>query len=92
MSDMAHKLSGIKQADRLQAQGTAELALWSCSLFLKVGGAFTAKMFKSQEADDFYRSFRPLFKTAKRIELNATRKTSKEFYIVGKGYSGKNLW
>lgn len=86
VSDMSPKLTGIKSADRGQAVHLAELALWAAEFCLKPGGTFVAKMFKSGEADSFYRSSLPRFDKLRRTELRSTRGSSNEFYIVGEGF------
>lgn len=83
ISDLSPKLTGIKTADRMQSIGLVERAYYFASEFLISGGNFVAKAFKSNEAEEFYRSIRGDFKKVIRKELASTRKTSKEFYIVG---------
>lgn len=86
LSDMSPKLSGIKEADQAGTVACAELALWGAGRLLKPGGAFVCKVFKGNETELFYRSARPHFDKLQRTELDATRKTSNEFYILGVGF------
>src|SRR5690606_32916498 len=88
LSDMAPKITGIKDVDRMASAGCAELALWAAGQLLRPGGGFVVKVFKSNEAQEFFRSARPAFETLVRCELKSTRKTSTEFYIVGTGFRG----
>lgn len=90
LSDMSPKLSGIKEADRLAAVGLVELAFWVAGRVLKNGGSFVAKVFKSNEAEEFYRQVRPSFEKLQRQQLDSTRKTSNEFYLVGTGFNRNN--
>ncbi|MEZ4755078.1 MAG: RlmE family RNA methyltransferase [Bdellovibrionota bacterium] len=83
MSDMSAKLTGIKVADQAASVGLAETALWVSQQMLRPGGIYLAKVFKGGEVDEFVKSIRPLFNKVIRAELKSTRKTSKEFYIVG---------
>ncbi len=88
LSDMSPKLCGIPEVDRYAAVGLNELAAWACGYTLRQGGNFVVKVFKSNEAEQFVKSIRPLFNKVVRSELDATRKTSNEFYVVGLGYKG----
>lgn len=83
ISDLSPKLTGIKTADRMQSIGLVERAYYFASEFLVSGGTFVTKVFKSNEAEEFYRSIRGDFNKVIRKELDSTRKTSTEFYIVG---------
>ena len=86
LSDMAPKLSGIVELDRSQCQSLAERALLIASRCLNKAGALVVKVFKSPESEQFVKSVRPLFNSVKRVELDATRSTSNEFYIVALGF------
>lgn len=86
LSDMSPKLSGIKEVDRFGSVACAELALWAATKVLKSGGNLVIKVFKSSETDAFVKSFRPMFNKVVRSELDATRKTSNEYYLVGFGF------
>ena len=85
LSDMSAKLTGIREADQAAAAGCAELALWVAQQILRPNGNLVMKVFKGQEVDNFFRASRPLFQKLNRVELDSTRKTSNEFYIVGVG-------
>lgn len=86
LSDLAPKLSGIREADEAQTIALAETALEVCKQALKPGGAFVVKLFKSNDSDTFVRSAKAQFARAARCELDTTRKTSSEFYLVGSGF------
>lgn len=88
LSDMSPKLSGIKEADQAGTVACAELALWAATQLLRKGGAFVCKVFKGNETEQFYRAARPQFDKLVRSELDATRKTSNEFYLIGFGFKG----
>lgn len=90
ISDMSPKLTGIPEVDRIAAVGLNELALWVCGATLKIDGSFVAKVFKGNETEQFVKSMRPVFNKVVRSELDATRKTSNEFYVVGIGYKGSS--
>lgn len=86
ISDMSVKLIGIKDADNASACGLAELALAICYDALGEDGNFVCKVFKSNDIEQLIRKIRPAFTKITRAELDSTRKTSKEFYIVGVGF------
>jgi 23S rRNA (uridine2552-2'-O)-methyltransferase len=86
MSDMSPKLSGIKEADQAGIVGCAELALWVAQTFLKPGGSFVVKVFKGPAVEGFVKVSRGMFNKLLRTELDSTRSTSNEFYLVGLGF------
>jgi len=88
ISDMSPKLTGIKVADQMGTVACAELAVWVAQQVLKPGGTLVMKVFKGNETDQFHRANRTLFEKLNRIELESTRKTSNEFYLVGQGFKG----
>ncbi|MCL4154007.1 UNVERIFIED_CONTAM: hypothetical protein GTU68_034595 [Idotea baltica] len=85
ISDLSPKLTGIKTTDRIQSVGLVERAYYFASQFLVPGGSFVAKLFKSNEAEEFVRGIRKDFEKIYRKELKSTRKTSSEFYVVATG-------
>lgn len=91
MSDMSSKLTGIREADQAAICGILELALFVMQKTLKQNGVFIAKVFKGGDIDKIIKEARKLFGTIKRAELNATRKTSNEFYIICLDYKANNV-
>jgi 23S rRNA (uridine2552-2'-O)-methyltransferase len=90
LSDMSPKLSGIPEVDHNASVALNELAAWTCQYVLRPAGNFVAKVFKSNESEQFIRSLRPSFNKIVRSELDSTRKTSNEFYVIGLGYKGSH--
>ncbi len=89
LSDMSPKLSGISEVDRSAAVGLAELALAISKKCLKTGGVLVIKVFKGNETEEFYRKLlQPAFEKTVRVELDATRKTSNEFYLFARNFKG----
>lgn len=86
LSDMSPKLSGIREVDMAASLGLIELCLDVASRVLKPGGNLVCKTFKGGGVDTFVKNIRPLFNKVLRSELDATRKTSNEFYIIGLGF------
>lgn len=87
LSDMSPKLTGIKEQDHQTALMCAEMALDICKKVLKPKGNVVIKLFKSGEAETFVRTSRQFFSRIARSELDSTRKTSNEFYMIGLGFS-----
>jgi len=86
LSDMSPKLSGIKELDAAQTVACGELALHTSFGVLKSGGAFVAKLFKNNDTEIFVKSLRKHFAKVDRMELDSTRGSSNEFYIIGLGF------
>ena len=85
LSDMSTKLTGIKEADQAATVVVAELALFIAQQVLRPAGNLVIKVFKSNETDQFVKTLRPLFNKINRTELDASRSTSKEYYLVALG-------
>jgi 23S rRNA (uridine2552-2'-O)-methyltransferase len=88
ISDMSPSLTGIREVDSWAARSLAELAFSVAEVALRPGGTLVIKVFKSSEIDQFYRSIQQRFGKLIRKELKSTRKTSNEFYIVGREFKG----
>ena len=88
LSDMSPKLCGIKEVDRYAEVACAELALSIAKDVLKPGGNLVMKVFKHDKTEAFYKTCNPFFTKVVRKELDATRTSSNEFYIVGMGLKG----
>lgn len=86
LSDMSPKLSGIKEVDAHRCLELAEMALHVAQEVLSNGGVFVVKLFKNQDSSRFFKTTSAQFKQARRVELDSTRNSSNEFYMVGKGF------
>lgn len=86
LSDMSPKLSGIREADEASALRCAELALALAGKVLAYDGTLVIKLFKSPGSQEFVKSLRSLFNSISREELDATRSSSNEFYVVARGF------
>ncbi|NLF25246.1 MAG: RlmE family RNA methyltransferase [Deltaproteobacteria bacterium] len=91
LSDMSPKLSGVREADSAAAVALAEAALSACRFCLKEDGALVIKLFKGVGTEEFVRGARSSFKKLAREELEASRKTSNEYYLVGRGFRISNV-
>lgn len=88
ISDMSPKLTGVKFSDVARSADLVELAWHIARNMLKPGGSFVAKIFPGNESDVIFRAMRKDFEKLSRHVLKASRKTSNEYYFVGRGFSG----
>lgn len=86
LSDMSPKLSGIKEVDREASTACAELAFSVATQLLAPDGALVIKVFKSSESDKFVKSLKGMFNRVVRSELDSSRNTSNEYYVIGLGF------
>lgn len=88
LSDASPKLSGITEVDEARCAELAHLGLDMAHKHLKTRGNFVIKLFKNKEASRFTTECSRWFQTAKAAELDSSRTTSKEFYLVARGFRG----
>jgi len=89
ISDIAPNLSGIDSADQAGSMYLLELALDSVKKMLKPGAAFAAKMFQGSGSDEYVKELRKSFEKVLIRKPQASRKESREVYIVAKGFKGQ---
>jgi len=82
LSDMAPKLSGIRETDDVRAMELCRTALACAPQLLRPGGALLLKVFMGSEYKAFLTELRATFTTVKVIRPEATRKGSAETYIL----------
>jgi len=88
ISDIAPNLSGIDSADQAGSMYLLELALDTVRKTLKPGATFAAKMFQGSGSDDYVKELRKSFEKVLIRKPAASRKESREVYIVAKGFKG----
>jgi 23S rRNA (uridine2552-2'-O)-methyltransferase len=86
MSDMAPNISGNRSVDQPRAIYLAELALDTVKQSLKLGGSFVVKLFHGEGFDEFVRGVRPVFGSVRVRKPAASRKASRETYLVARDY------
>jgi 23S rRNA U2552 (ribose-2'-O)-methylase RlmE/FtsJ len=89
LSDMAPKTTGVRLQDQLRSLELCELALGVAEKYLKPGGSFVAKLFHSQEYENFRKQLRERFAKVESLRPESTRKESKEIFLVGMQYKPK---
>ncbi len=87
VSDMAPKTTGVKFADAEESLELAEEAFKVSERFLKRNGHLVFKLFESENTAQLIRTLKNYFKIVKRFSPEASRKHSREFYVVCKGYA-----
>ena len=84
LSDMLPNISGIALADQMRLIGLAELALDFAAKHLKPQGNFLVKVFHGSGFDGFVKAMRAVFKSVESRKPDASRRGSKEVYLLGK--------
>jgi 23S rRNA (uridine2552-2'-O)-methyltransferase len=90
ISDMAPKLSGIRDADMARAVELNRLAFDVAVPLLRPGGSLLIKSFMSNELHQLTAELKRQFSDVQRTKPEATRQGSSEFYFVAKGFLGKS--
>jgi 23S rRNA (uridine2552-2'-O)-methyltransferase len=91
LSDLAPKLSGIRDADMARCFELNQIALSTAVDLLRPGGALLIKSFISQDLHAFTAAMKRYFLNVQRTKPEATRQGSSEFYFVGLGYSPNSV-
>ena len=86
LSDLAPKTTGIKITDAAKSLELAREALKIAQKTLKAKGHFVVKNFESEDTVQFINILKKYFNTVKRNSPQATRKQSREFYIICKDH------
>jgi 23S rRNA (uridine2552-2'-O)-methyltransferase len=87
-SDMAPRTIGIKVTDEARSLELARTALRLAGEVLKLGGGFVAKVFMGGDFPGFRREVGARFGEVHVARPRATRESSYEVYVVGKGFRG----
>ena len=86
ISDIAPNISGIAAIDLPKHFGLVEMAFEFCRQYLREGGNFIVKLFQGEGFDEFVRESRKCFVNVKLVKPKASRRTSREVYMVGTGF------
>ena len=89
ISDIAPNITGISSADQASSIYFLELALDTVVKTLKPGANFTAKMFQGAGSDLYLKELRTHFEKVLIRKPAASRKESREVYLVAKGFKGR---
>ena len=88
ISDMAPNTTGIDSADAAKSIYLLELALDLLRRTLKPNANFAAKMFQGAGSDQYLKELRTHFTKVIVRKPAASRKESREVYLVAKGFKG----
>ena len=88
LSDMAPNLSGIRSADEARSLELVGVAFDACQRFLRRGGTLLVKAFQHEDTERFLREQRNDFEKITRRKPAASRRESREFYVVAAGFKG----
>jgi len=91
LSDMAPRTTGNTLGDHVRQLELAARAVELAQALLVPGGNLVIKLFDGEDAPGFVASVRPLFDKVKRQRPEAVRRESREFFLVGLGYKGRDL-
>ena len=91
ISDIAPNITGIDSADQASSIYFLELALDTVQKTLKPGATFVAKMFQGAGSDQYLKELRRHFDKVSIRKPAASRKESREVYLVAKGFKGQQL-
>ncbi|MFB6301293.1 MAG: SAM-dependent methyltransferase [Haloferacaceae archaeon] len=86
LSDMAPDMTGEYEVDHARSVHLARLALETALAVLAPGGGFAAKVFDGRDLDDLREDVDAEFEYVRTVRPDASRDTSSELYLVGKGY------
>src|SRR5262249_57250890 len=86
LSDVAARLSGIRDADAGRCLEVNKTALTVAIAVLCHGGSFLVKSFVNQELDTFTLEVKKHFYSVQRTRPEATRQRSSEFYFIAKDF------
>lgn len=89
LSDMAPKLSGIRDADAARCLELNRAALAVAAKLLRPAGSLLVKSFDSDELRSFSEDLKKYFFAVHRTRPEATRQGSSEFYFCAKNFRGR---
>ena len=88
ISDLAPRLSGIRDADTARTLELNRVALDVATRLLRTGGTLVIKSFVNDELQAFTLELTKYFRSVQRTRPEASRQGSSEFYYYGAGFLG----
>jgi 23S rRNA (uridine2552-2'-O)-methyltransferase len=89
LSDLAPNTTGHAATDHLRIMALAELALDLAASVLAPDGAFVTKLFQGGAERTMLERLKRDFATVRHAKPPASRKESRELYVVAKGFRGQ---
>ncbi len=87
LSDMAPDTTGIRATDQARSAALVEEALARAERLLAPGGAFVAKIFMGPDVAEIRKRMATRFSDVQLVKPEASRASSTELYLVGKGFA-----
>ena len=91
MSDMAPNITGVSAIDLPAHYELVDLALEFCLVQLSEGGHFIIKLFQGSGFDSAVNDIRKFFKKVKLMKPDASRKKSREVYLLGEYFRQQEI-
>ena len=85
LSDMSPNITGVIISDQARIYYLAELALEFSADWLKPDGIFLVKVFQGAGFEDYMKQMRGVFKSVMVRKPKASRDSSREVYLLGRG-------
>lgn len=85
LSDMAPKLTGIRDADQARSVALAEAALHLALGLVVESGVFVAKLFQGRGSDALLLEVKRAFRSVRMLKPEATREGSREVFVIARG-------
>ena len=89
LSDAAPHLTGARSVDQARAVGIGHDALALACLVLKPGGNIVIKSFQGEDFNELLADVRAVFRAVHVYRPKVTRKGSRECYIIGRNFAGR---
>ncbi len=89
LSDAAPHLTGTRSVDQARAVGVGQDALAFACLVLKPGGNIVIKSFQGEDFNELLADVRGKFRAVHVYRPKVTRKGSREAYIIGRNFAGR---
>lgn len=89
LSDMAPNTMGVKLVDQARSLELVEMVFSLLERLINKNGNLVVKVFESADAQNFMKEQKKLFKEMHFLRPKSTRNSSKEYFVIGKGYIGK---
>lgn len=86
ISDMSPDLTGIRITDQANMENLLLSIINSLDIFLRPGGDLLIKVFEGQMLADLRKSLNSLFQKVISIKPEASRRQSREFYLLLRGF------
>jgi 23S rRNA (uridine2552-2'-O)-methyltransferase len=88
ISDAAPATTGIAVTDHARSLELCQAALQIARELLRPGGSFVTKVFRGSDFDAFVADVKRHFAQVRTVVPDATRKESRECFVVGLGFKG----